>query len=155
MLCRSVVSLCNLTNCSPPGSSIHGISQARILEWGAISSSRGQSQPREEPASPALAGGFFTLSLLGSPQAPGQLDNVFVPGPKVRQALPSSAGPSVLPKHQGEGSPVSTLSRVPGKVVAQWPVPSPASSPEGEQEKRASVPLPEDTWVSGVNYLFS
>ena len=48
--------LYDLMDCSPPGSSVHGISQARILEWVAISFSRGSSQPR----SPALAGGFFT-----------------------------------------------------------------------------------------------
>ena len=47
-------------NCAPPGSSVHGISQARILEWAAISSSRGPSQPGIKLASPALAGGFFT-----------------------------------------------------------------------------------------------
>ena len=35
-------------DCSPPGSSVHGISQARILEWGAISSSRGSSPPRDQ-----------------------------------------------------------------------------------------------------------
>ena len=34
--------------CSPPGSSVHGILQARILEWVAISSSRGSSQPRDQ-----------------------------------------------------------------------------------------------------------
>ena len=34
-------------DCSPPGSSFHGIFQARILEWAAISSSRGSSQPRD------------------------------------------------------------------------------------------------------------
>ena len=34
-------------DCSPPGFSIHGISQARILEWVAISFSRGSSQPRD------------------------------------------------------------------------------------------------------------
>ena len=34
-------------NCSPPGSSVHGISQARILEWVAMSSSRGTSPPRD------------------------------------------------------------------------------------------------------------
>ena len=34
--------------CSPPGSSVHGISQARILEWVAISSSRGSSRPRDQ-----------------------------------------------------------------------------------------------------------
>ena len=35
-------------DCSPPGSSIHGILQARILEWVAISSSRGSSQHRDQ-----------------------------------------------------------------------------------------------------------
>ena len=35
-------------DCSPPGSSVHGISQARILEWIAISFSRGSSQPRDQ-----------------------------------------------------------------------------------------------------------
>ena len=39
--------LCNPMDCSPPGSSIHGIFQARILEWGAISFSRGSSWPRD------------------------------------------------------------------------------------------------------------
>ena len=39
---------------SLPGSSIHGIFQARILEWGAISFSRGSSDPGIEPRSPAL-----------------------------------------------------------------------------------------------------
>ena len=34
--------------CSPSGSSVHGILQARILEWVAISSSRGSSQPRDQ-----------------------------------------------------------------------------------------------------------
>ena len=49
-------------DCCPPGSSI-GFFQARILEWAAISFSRGSSQPRDGPVSPAsaeLAGRFFT-----------------------------------------------------------------------------------------------
>ena len=41
-------------NCSLPGSSVHGILQARILEWVAISSSRGSSDPGIEPGSPAF-----------------------------------------------------------------------------------------------------
>ena len=56
--------------CSPTGSSVHGILQARILEWAAISSSRGSFQPRIEPlshVSPALAGGFFTAEPPGKP----------------------------------------------------------------------------------------
>ena len=43
----SIVSLCNPMDCSPPGSSVHGILQARILEWVAISSSRASSQSRD------------------------------------------------------------------------------------------------------------
>ena len=38
--------LCNTLDCSPPDSSVHGIFQARILEWVAISSSRGSCQPQ-------------------------------------------------------------------------------------------------------------
>ena len=57
-------------DCSPPGSSVHGLSQARILEWGAVSSSGGLPDPGIEPkfpASPALAGGLFTLVPPGKP----------------------------------------------------------------------------------------
>ena len=39
--------LCDPMDCSPPGSSVHGILQARTLEWVAISSSRGSSQPKD------------------------------------------------------------------------------------------------------------
>ena len=38
-----VAILCDPMDCSPPGSSVHGISQAKILEWAAISFSRGSS----------------------------------------------------------------------------------------------------------------
>ena len=44
---KSFLTLCNPMDCSPPGSSVHGIFQARILEWGTMPSSRGSSQPRD------------------------------------------------------------------------------------------------------------
>ena len=44
---QSCLTLCNPMDCSPPGSSVHEIFQARILEWFAISYSRGSSQPRD------------------------------------------------------------------------------------------------------------
>ena len=44
---QSLSRVCNPVDCSPPGSSVHGISQARVLEWAATSSSRGSSQPRD------------------------------------------------------------------------------------------------------------
>ena len=43
------LTLCDPMDCSPAGSSVHGISQARILERVAISSSRGSSRPRDCP----------------------------------------------------------------------------------------------------------
>ena len=43
---RSCLTVCDPMDCSPLGSSVHGIFQARILEWVAISSSRGSSKPR-------------------------------------------------------------------------------------------------------------
>ena len=58
---------CHSMDCSPPGSAVLGISQAGILEWVDISSSRGSSQPGIEPASPALAGEFFTTEPPGKP----------------------------------------------------------------------------------------
>ena len=47
-------------NCRPPGSSVYGISQARLMGWVAISSSGGSSQPREWSCVSCLAGRFFT-----------------------------------------------------------------------------------------------
>ena len=44
---QSCLTLCNTMDCSPPGSSVHGISQARILEWVAVSFSWRSSQPRD------------------------------------------------------------------------------------------------------------
>ena len=45
LVTQSCLTLCDLMDCSPPGSSVHGILQARILEWVAVSSSRGSSRP--------------------------------------------------------------------------------------------------------------
>ena len=62
---QSCSTLCDPMDYSPPGFSVREILQARILEWVAMPSSRGSSQPRIEPVSPmspALAGGFFTTS---------------------------------------------------------------------------------------------
>ena len=46
-IAQSYMTLCDSMDCSPPGPSIHGTFQARILEWVAISYSRGSSPPRD------------------------------------------------------------------------------------------------------------
>ena len=48
LVTQSCLTLCDSMDCSPPGSSVHGILQARILEWVAMPSSRGSSQPRDQ-----------------------------------------------------------------------------------------------------------
>ena len=54
-------------DCSPPGSSVHGISQARILEYIAISFSRWSFRPRGRTHASCIAGGFFTAEPSGKP----------------------------------------------------------------------------------------
>jgi len=58
---QSCPTLCDHTYCSLPGSSVHGIFQARILEWVAISFSTGASQLRDQTWVSHIAGRFFTI----------------------------------------------------------------------------------------------
>ena len=62
---QSYPTLCDPLDCSQLGFSVHGISQARMLEWVAISYPGNLPNPGIEPISPALAGGFFTTEPLG------------------------------------------------------------------------------------------
>ena len=63
LVAQSCLTLCNPMDCSLPGSSVlHGPYHARILEWVAISFSRGSSQPRDQTFVSCIARGFFTIS---------------------------------------------------------------------------------------------
>ena len=57
----SCVQLCDTMDCSPPGSSIHGIFQASILEWVAVSFSRGSFQPWDRTQVSRIEGRHFTV----------------------------------------------------------------------------------------------
>ena len=61
LVTQSCLTLCDPMDYSSPGSSVHGISQARILEWVAISFSRGSSWPRDGTQVFWIAGRFFTV----------------------------------------------------------------------------------------------
>ena len=67
LVTQSCPTLCNPVDCTPPGSSVHAILQARILEWVAISSSRRSSQPRDWTHVFCTAGRFFTTELPRKP----------------------------------------------------------------------------------------
>ena len=59
LVTQSCLTLCSPVDCSPPGSSVCEILQARILGWVAISSSRGSSRPRDQTLISWIAGRFF------------------------------------------------------------------------------------------------
>ena len=62
---QSCLTLCHPMDSSPPGSSAHGILQARILQWVAISFSRGSSQPRDWTWFSCIASRFFMVWATG------------------------------------------------------------------------------------------
>ena len=82
-MAQSYLTLCDPMEGSPPGSSVRGISQARILEWAAISFSGDLPNLRIAPMPLALAGRFFTTELPGKPHfalrgmlSPGQTEKM-------------------------------------------------------------------------------
>ena len=64
---QSCPTLCIPMDCAP-GSSVHGILQARILEWVAVSFSRGSSRPKDQTWVSCTAGRFFTTEPPGKPK---------------------------------------------------------------------------------------
>ena len=61
LVTQSCLTLCDPMDCGPPGSSVHGILQARILEWVAIPFFRGTSRPRDRTLVSCIAGRFFIV----------------------------------------------------------------------------------------------
>ena len=57
---QSCLTLCDPMDCNPPGSSVHGISQVRILEWVAIFFSKVSSWTKDQTRVSCIAGRFFT-----------------------------------------------------------------------------------------------
>ena len=79
-----------LTFCDPMDYTIHGILQARILEWVAVLLSRGLFNPGIEPRSPALRVDFFFFFLLSEP--PGDLPIVREASTKIEQDMMKPQG---------------------------------------------------------------
>ena len=76
---QSRPTLANPMDCSLPGSSVHGISQTKILEWAAISYSRDLPNSGMEPAAlqvSCISGRFFTTEPLGKPEAAQSLISI-------------------------------------------------------------------------------
>ena len=67
LVTRLCLTVCDPMECSPPGSSVHGILQAKILEWVAIPFSRGSCWVRGQTRVSRVAGGFFTIWATSEP----------------------------------------------------------------------------------------
>ena len=61
LVTQSCLTLCDPMDCSPPGFSLYGIFQAKIMEWVAIPFSRGSSPPRDQTRVSCIIGRFFTI----------------------------------------------------------------------------------------------
>ena len=75
LVTKSCLTLCYPIDCSPPVSSVLGISQARILEWAAIFFSRGSSQPRDWTH--VSCNGRWILNYWGTRKAPQKLRKAY------------------------------------------------------------------------------
>ena len=71
LVAKSCPTLWDPMDCSPPGSSVYGIFQARILEWVAFSSSKGSFLPRYQTWVSCIGRGFFTTEPPGKPEDKG------------------------------------------------------------------------------------
>ena len=67
LVAQSCPILCDSVDCSPPGSAVRGVSQARALEWVAISFSRGSSRLRDRTCVSCVGSSFFTPAPQASP----------------------------------------------------------------------------------------
>ena len=77
-LLQSCLTLGDPMDCKLPGSSVHGILQARILAWVAISFSRDLFNPGIKPGSPALQADSSTTEPPGKPHPPSMSDHSFL-----------------------------------------------------------------------------
>ena len=104
---KSCLILCNPTDCSPPGSSVHGLSQARILVCVAISFSRQSSWPRDRTCVSRIAGGFFTAKPPGKHYYEGYLS--------IKWGLPGGSDGKESACNAGVWFPIPGSGRAPGE----------------------------------------
>ena len=79
LVAQSCPTLCDPMNCSPSASYVHGILQARILEWVAMPFSRGSSWPRNQTRVSCISGRFFTVWATSEAFQLNDLEQIFCP----------------------------------------------------------------------------
>ena len=135
------------TGCSPPGSSVHGTIQVRILKWVHFPFSMGSSQPRDRTHISCIAGRFFTSWTTREAQkywsgcptpSPGDL-----PDPGIEPGSPALEADSLPTELSGNNIKVKSLSRI-WLLATPWTAAYQASPSMGfsRQEYWSGVPLP-------------
>ena len=144
LVTQSCPTLCNPMDSSPPGSSIHGILQATILEWAAVPSSRGSSQPRDRTRVSCIAGRFFKGE---PPRSP--LQRLFAQMAS-RKTWPMTAqrGPTALPSATSFLRPLGGMGEERRRSLVELERPQ---EPPGLQ---ASLVAPADVRGSSVMHLW-
>ena len=130
MLClvaQLCLTVCDPRDCSPQGSSVHGILQGRRLEWVPMPSSKGSSQLRIEPRSPASRADTLTSEPPGKPLLH-----------KDRSKSLSSA--LIICRMTSLWIPQITVSNQIKSLIPRW-----KTELEGPREPRTLLPLPEDS----------
>ena len=133
---QSCPTFCDPMDCSLPGSSIHGIFQARIQEWIAISFSRASSRPKDGPLSHALQGDSLPAEPLGPRVSP-----FFVPFSHTSSSSPGRTGrtssPFSKPRAHAQSPPLF-LGLRDTALVSKWTLPGPRTRLPGPQSSEGS-----------------
>ena len=130
------------TVCSLPGSSVHGILQARILEWAAISFSRGSSPPSDQMWFSCIAGRFFTI------QATREASNWLLKDRCLGLSWWSS-GEDCVSKAGGLSSILSQGSKIPQTMQNGEKKKQTNKKSVGEVEKHKQRVLTQGVWEMG------
>ena len=84
LVAQSCLTLCDTMDCNPPGFSVHGILQARMLESVAVPFSRGSPRPRDQTQVSYIAGRFFSIS---APREPHSKACKFLPPANIQPTI--------------------------------------------------------------------
>ena len=162
---QSCLTLCNPMDCSPPGSSVHGIFQARVLEWGTRGpGARGAASSASTPALPAAASSSSSRRAAGTAAgtrgpgsgsahsrvrtAPGTERVVVAPGPLPLRGPPRRVPPGHLPQTWAPLRSRAPLPMTPGTASRAPALGNPRETRSGLHGLRNRLPDPAAARVS-------
>ena len=121
---QSCPTLCNTMDCNPPGFSVHGIFQARILEYIVVPSYRGSSRLKDQTRVSCTAGGFFTTEPPESPKGEYKSTQTrfffFFVSVELCHCLAAKSCPTLLQSHGLYSLPGSSVHGISQARILEW-----------------------------------